>query len=147
MAPAAAAFRPGTPPGEGQGEGGDSETHASWYLKDNLGSVRDVVQSDGTKVQVLDHLVYDAFGNITSQTPAANQPRQTFAGYVWDAEAGLYYCRKRWYDAQTGRFSVAFAMLVRSSVFVRGFLGAAAFAMFVYSVWIRGDSSLWKAVQ
>jgi hypothetical protein len=38
-----------------------------WPLGDHLGSVRDVVNDDGT-VQL--HRIYDAFGNITEATPA-----------------------------------------------------------------------------
>jgi hypothetical protein len=36
-----------------------------WALTDHLGSVRDVVDDSGT---VLNHVVYDAFGGVTSQT-------------------------------------------------------------------------------
>ena len=36
-----------------------------WALTDHLGSVRDVVDSSGA---VLNHIVYDAFGGVTSQT-------------------------------------------------------------------------------
>ena len=51
-----------------------SEQHGAelrWTLADHLGSVGDVVSSSGA---VLDHLIYDAFGRITSQTDAALAP-------------------------------------------------------------------------
>ena len=41
----------------------------NWYLTDNQGTVRDVVQlGDTTPV---DHLVYSAFGQLLSQTASA----------------------------------------------------------------------------
>lgn len=39
-----------------------------WALTDHLGSVRDLVDNSGT---VLNHIVYDAFGGVTSQTNAS----------------------------------------------------------------------------
>ena len=55
--------------------------------------------------QIADHLVYDAFGNMSQTTPAA-QPRFTYTGQQFDAATGLYYYRARWYDAGMGRFIV-----------------------------------------
>jgi YD repeat-containing protein len=40
----------------------------AWYLPDKLGSVRDIVSTLGSK---LDHIVYDSFGNIVTETNAA----------------------------------------------------------------------------
>jgi hypothetical protein len=40
-----------------------------WALTDNQGSVRDVIDSDG---DLVNHITYDSYGNITAQTnPAA----------------------------------------------------------------------------
>ncbi len=72
-----------------------------WPLVDNQNTVRDLVDSTGA---VVDHLVYDANGNIVSQTSPANQPLFAFTGQMWDADAGLQYNRARWYDPETGRF-------------------------------------------
>ena len=36
-----------------------------WALADNLGSIRDLVDSNGT---VKNHIIYDAYGNITSES-------------------------------------------------------------------------------
>ena len=49
----------------GQGEGGGQLAGpVNWYLTDNQGTVRDVVQlGDTTPV---DHLVYSAFGQLLS---------------------------------------------------------------------------------
>ena len=68
----------------------------AWYLTDKLGSVRDVVSSSGT---VLDHVVYDSFGNIVSETNASNGDRFKFAGMEYDAVTGQYFDRARDYGS------------------------------------------------
>ena len=73
----------------------------AWYLTDKLGSVRDIVSTSGTE---LDHIVYDSFGNIVTETNAANGDRFKFAGMEYDATTGQYYDRARSYDAVIGRF-------------------------------------------
>ena len=73
----------------------------AWYLKDRLGSVRDVVNTSGT---VIDHVVYDSYGNITSETNASNGDRFKFTGMEWDAAIGQYYDHARWYKAGVGRY-------------------------------------------
>lgn len=75
----------------------DASGDVRWFLADPLGTVRDVVDSDGG---LLDHVSYDTFGNVLSQ----EQPRFAFAGRELDAESGLYYNRLRYYDPGTGRF-------------------------------------------
>ncbi len=52
----------------------------------------------------LDHIVYDSFGNIVTETNATNGDRFKFAGMEYDATAGQYYHRARWYGSGTGRF-------------------------------------------
>ena len=49
----------------------------NWYLDDNLGSVRDIVNITGVEQ---DHIVYDSFGNILTETNATNGDRFKFAG-------------------------------------------------------------------
>ncbi len=73
----------------------------AWYLPDKLGSVRDIVSSLGT---VLDHVVYDSFGNIVTETNAANGDRFKYAGMEYDSVTGQYYDRARYYDEAIGRF-------------------------------------------
>ena len=73
--------------------GTSSTQGVTWFLTDNLGTVRDVVAYDtvhGT-TSVVDHLVYDGFGNLTSQTPSAAPPRFTYTGQRFDSLTGLYY--------------------------------------------------------
>ncbi len=36
----------------------------AWYLTERLGSVRDIVNTSGT---VIDHVVYDSYGDILSE--------------------------------------------------------------------------------
>jgi RHS repeat-associated protein len=73
----------------------------SWLLADDLGSIRDVLDSSGVKT---DHLVYDSFGNLLSQTNAAAAPRYQFTGRELDSATGLYFDRARYYNSATGRF-------------------------------------------
>jgi RHS repeat-associated protein len=53
---------------------------------------------------VIDHIVYDSFGNITTQTNASNADRFLFAGMQYDSTTGIYYDHARYYDAAIGRF-------------------------------------------
>ena len=52
----------------------------AWYLPDRLGTVCDIIDNWGT---VLDHIAYDAYGNILSQSNAS-------AGY----RSGTPGCRR-----------------------------------------------------
>jgi RHS repeat-associated protein len=74
---------------------------AAWYLTDRLGSVRDL--TDGTGA-VQDHLVYDGYGNVVTETNAAFGDRYKFTSRELDAETGLQYNRARYYDPRTGRW-------------------------------------------
>ena len=76
----------------------------NWFLTDNQGTVRDVVQYSGGATSLVDHLVYDSFGQIASQTQPANQPRFTYTGMRLDPVTGLYYDNARWLDALNGVF-------------------------------------------
>ena len=52
----------------------------------------------------LDHIVYDSFGNIVTETDPAEGDRFTFAGMQFDATIGLFYDHARVYDATDGKF-------------------------------------------
>ena len=60
----------------------------AWYLTDKLDSVRDVVSSSGS---ALDHVVYDSFGNIITETNASNGDRFKFAGMALDPTTAPYF--------------------------------------------------------
>jgi RHS repeat-associated protein len=79
------------------------ETNAGvrWAVTDKQGTVTDVIDSQG---QVLNHLVYDSFGKITSQSNPAVEFRYGYTGRELDTETGDYYYRAQYYDANVGRF-------------------------------------------
>ncbi|NJN10831.1 MAG: hypothetical protein HC815_23705 [Richelia sp. RM1_1_1] len=72
-----------------------------WALTDNQGTVRDVVEADGT---VVNHITYNSFGEIKSETNADVNFRFGYTGREFDEETGQYYYRARYYDAGVGRF-------------------------------------------
>jgi RHS repeat-associated protein len=72
-----------------------------WPLTDNLGTVRDLVNSSGV---VQDHIQYDSFGQILTQTNAAVDLAFAYTGREYDPETGLYCYRARYYDPQAGQF-------------------------------------------
>ena len=78
------------------------KTGGSWYYyhADGLGSVMSLTNASGQPVEGYS-LGYDSFGNLVKGTLDRNY---TYTGREWDAEAGLYYYRVRFYDPETGRF-------------------------------------------
>ncbi|NJN23214.1 MAG: RHS repeat-associated core domain-containing protein [Acaryochloridaceae cyanobacterium RL_2_7] len=72
-----------------------------WALVDNQGTVRDVIDNDGN---VLNHISYDSFGQITEQTNATAFFRFGYTGREFDTESGQYFYRARYFDPQAGRF-------------------------------------------
>ena len=74
----------------------------AWYLPDKLGSVRDIVSATGTE---LDHIVYDSFGNIVTETNATNGDRFKYANMEYDLLAAQFHDRSRDYDGTLGRFT------------------------------------------
>ena len=87
--------------GVDQIEADESNGNVRWALTDHLGSVRDVVDDSGT---VLNHIVYDAFGGVTSQTNESVVFRYGYTARELDAESGLQYNRARYLDTFTGKF-------------------------------------------
>src|SRR6185369_1386828 len=74
-----------------------------WYLMDQQGTIRDVLNNSGATV---DTVVYDPFGTIISDTGSNTAAR---GRYGWDsreqdAQTGLEYNRARYYDSKTGRW-------------------------------------------
>ncbi|NJL55359.1 RHS repeat protein, partial [bacterium] len=72
-----------------------------WHLTDYQGTVRDLANSMGT---VINHLIYDSYGNVISQANEAVETRYLYTGREWDKEIGLYYYRARYYAPEIGRF-------------------------------------------
>ena len=69
---------------------------AGWILADRMGSVRNVVDNTGA---VIDTIVYDGYGNVTSETTMANGGQYKYDGYRVDSETGWYRP-----DSSTGRY-------------------------------------------
>jgi RHS repeat-associated protein len=72
-----------------------------WPLTDNLGTVRDLVDSNGV---IQNRIGYDSFGKVRSQTNSSVGFRLGFTGRELDSETGNYYYNSRYYDPQVGRF-------------------------------------------
>ncbi|WP_223300941.1 FG-GAP-like repeat-containing protein [Oscillatoria nigro-viridis] len=72
-----------------------------WALTDQLGTVKDWVNNSGS---VVNHVGYDAFGGVVSQSNPAFGSRYGFTGREFDGETGLYYYRSRYYNPGIGRF-------------------------------------------
>ncbi|MFM6647620.1 MAG: RHS repeat domain-containing protein, partial [Dolichospermum sp.] len=79
----------------------ESAGNVEWHLTDHLGTVRDLLNNSGA---VVNHFVYDSFGQVISESNPAIDTRYLFTGREFDQETGLYYYRARYYDANTGRF-------------------------------------------
>ena len=73
----------------------------NWMLGDNQGTIRDVVDSNGS---LINHIVYDSFGKVQSQSNAGYDLRFGYTGREQDSETGLNYYRARYYDSANGRF-------------------------------------------
>jgi len=80
----------------------DSNNVAAWYLTDHLGSIRDVMDKAGATD--LDQVVYDAYGNITSESAPTSGDRYKYTGREWDGNTGLQYNRARYFDPKIGRW-------------------------------------------
>ena len=79
----------------------DSGGTTAWYLTDRLGTVRDISSTAGA---VIDHLSYDSFGGVLSESNSGNGDRFKFTGREYDATVVLYYYRARSYTSTAGRF-------------------------------------------
>ncbi len=73
-----------------------------WPLADNLGSVRDIVDSTGSNV--VNHITFDAFGKVTSETDSTVNHIGGFQGAERDEESGMQLHDRRFYDPTTGRW-------------------------------------------
>jgi RHS repeat-associated protein len=69
-------------------------------LRDANSSVTAVTDGSGN---VVERYRYGAFGQ-PYDVPANTADSYTYAGREWDAGAGAYYMRARWYDPGSGRF-------------------------------------------
>jgi RHS repeat-associated protein len=72
-----------------------------WPLADHLGSVRDIIDSEGN---VENHILYNSFGEVVSETDSALGYLFGFTGRERDVESDLQFNRARYYDAAVGRW-------------------------------------------
>ncbi|TWT73416.1 RHS repeat-associated core domain-containing protein [Allorhodopirellula solitaria] len=84
-------------------------TERLYYLADANWNTTAVVSDSGS---VQERYEYDPYGNLSifaaNFTPRAVSSygvHYTYTTREWTPDAGLYYFRNRWYDAQLGRFS------------------------------------------
>ena len=75
-------------------------------LTDHLNTVRDIAKynSQTDTTTVVNHLVYDAFGKVTSETNPAVDSLFLFTGRPFDQDSQLQNNLNRWYDARVGRW-------------------------------------------
>jgi RHS repeat-associated protein len=88
-------------PGADQVLAEDTGTTVRWALADHQGTIRDVTDANGA---VINHLRYDSFGKVISQTRPTAFFRFGYTGRETDTESGLMYYRARYYDPGVGRF-------------------------------------------
>ena len=80
----------------------ESATTLHTLLGDHQNTVRDLISTSGT---VENHLVYNSYGELKSQTGGgAYSPFHRFTGKPFDVAVGLQYNINRWYDPATGRW-------------------------------------------
>jgi RHS repeat-associated protein len=80
-------------------ETANGATH--WALSDHQNSVRDIIDNQGT---VLNHLTYDSYGQVISESNPAFDFRFGYTGRERDEETGLMYYRARYFDPAVGTF-------------------------------------------
>jgi RHS repeat-associated protein len=78
----------------------DGSGNVAWFGTDVRGSVRDVIATTG----VIDHLNYDAFGNIVTETASGLGGSIAYAGMYLDRSTGMDNTPGRDYDPLSGRW-------------------------------------------
>ena len=79
----------------------DMSGETLWLLRDQVGTVRDLVSDAG---EIANHYVSDSFGNILSTSNSSLDNRVLFQSRDFDEQTGLGYFRARFYDPMLGRF-------------------------------------------
>ncbi|MEJ5342271.1 MAG: RHS repeat-associated core domain-containing protein [Thermogutta sp.] len=86
-------------------DNGADET-VQWTLTDHLNTVRDIAKYDSGSdmTTVVNHLIYDAFGKVTSESNPTIDSLFLFTGRPFDTDTELQNNLNRWYDARVGRW-------------------------------------------
>jgi RHS repeat-associated protein len=84
----------------------DAAGNVTWPLTDHLNTVRDIVSYDsGTDTTTLEnHIVYNSFGEIVSETTPIAESDFLFTARYTDATTGLQWNLNRWYSPSIGRW-------------------------------------------
>jgi RHS repeat-associated protein len=85
----------------------DSGGNVTWPLTDHLNTVRDIVSYDsGTDTTTLEnHIVYNGFGEVSSETNPSVESDFKFTARYTDATTGLQWNLNRWYVPSIGRWA------------------------------------------
>jgi len=86
-----------------QHDGSPATNNKYFYLHDRLGSVREIIDTNG---DVVNTYTYDSFGrefSMECEETITNPFR--FTGQWYDLNVGQYYLRARMYDQRIGRFT------------------------------------------
>jgi RHS repeat-associated protein len=73
-----------------------------WTVGDNQGTIRDLAVMDSGVTSVVNHRVFDSFGNLVSETNSAVDCLFGYTGRARDNATGLQNNLNRWYDASVG---------------------------------------------
>jgi RHS repeat-associated protein len=84
----------------------DAAGNVTWPLTDHLNTVRDIVSYDsGTDTTTPEnHIAYDSFGNVVSETNPSVASDFLFTARYTDATTGLQWNLNRWYSPSIGRW-------------------------------------------
>lgn len=80
---------------------GLKKNNQTYLYHDNLRG--DIVSVTDTNNNIQAQYNYDPWGTPTSYSGTLSQPFR-YAGYYYDEETGLYYCKSRYYSPTLGRF-------------------------------------------
>jgi len=72
-----------------------------WTLTDHLNTVRDLIDNSAN---VDNHLTYDSYGQVTSETNSNVDTLFLFTARPYDPDSVLQYNSARWYDLAAGRW-------------------------------------------
>jgi RHS repeat-associated protein len=72
----------------------------TYALADNLGNVRDIVNTSST---VVDHVIYNSFGQVAYESGTVHH-WASYANGRFDPDTGLVKFGERWYDPAVGRW-------------------------------------------
>jgi RHS repeat-associated protein len=71
-----------------------------WTLGDNQGTIKDLAVMDSGVTSVVNHRVFDSYGNLVSQTNSAVDCLFGYTGRAKDNVTGLQNNLNRWYDSR-----------------------------------------------